>query len=209
MNEEVYPPGSVVLVPFPFTDLSGRKRRPALVVSPPGFHEEDLILCAITSRLRDGSSEWEASLGAEDMVEEKLPKKSIVRAGKLFTMHRKLIAGRFGTVKEQKLQEVLEKLGALFGHPTGTTGATSESQEAEGDFKTEAVDEAVLALLHLKAFEDRGQVRSWKSYDWDAMDRLHKRGLIGDPKSKAKSVPLTAEGVVVAEESFRRRFASQ
>ena len=37
------------MVPFPFTDLSGRKRRPALVVSPEGFSAEDLILCAVTS----------------------------------------------------------------------------------------------------------------------------------------------------------------
>ena len=42
-------PGAVVLVPFPFTDLSGAKRRPGLVVSPVGFHPQDLILCAITS----------------------------------------------------------------------------------------------------------------------------------------------------------------
>ncbi|MGH3088030.1 MAG: type II toxin-antitoxin system PemK/MazF family toxin, partial [Rubrobacteraceae bacterium] len=65
---EAYPPGSVVLVPFPFTDLSGRKRRPALVVSPEGFHGEDLILCAITSQLSDKLSEWEAPLEASDMV---------------------------------------------------------------------------------------------------------------------------------------------
>lgn len=127
MSKEVYPPGSVVLVPFPFTDLSGRKRRPALVISPPGFHDEDLILCAITSQIPPKASEWEASLKAEDMVEETLPKRSIVRVGKLFTMHRELIAGQFGTIKEYKLQEVLEKLQALFqctasspGEPTAT-----------------------------------------------------------------------------------------
>ena len=70
MTEEAYPRGSVVLVPFP--DLSGRKRRPALVVSPSpeGFDDEDLVLCAITSRLPERFSEWEASLGVEDMVEE-------------------------------------------------------------------------------------------------------------------------------------------
>jgi len=206
LNEEAYPPGSVVLVPFPFTDLSGRKRRPALVVSPGGFHEEDLILCAITSQLPESLSEWEIPLEAGDMVEDKLPKKSVVKVGKLFTMHRNLIARRFGTAKEQKLQEILDKLRTLFGHPVGITGAGPESQEAEGDLRTEEVDEVVLALLYLNAFEDHGQIRSWKTFDWDAMDRLHERGLIGDPKSKAKSVPLTAEGFAAAEESFRRRF---
>lgn len=211
MSEEAYPPGSVVLVPFPFTDLSGRKRRPALVVSPPGFHEEDVVLCAITSQLPQKLSEWEASLKAEDMVEEQLPRQSIVKAGKLFTMHRELIAGQFGTVKEHKLQEMLGKLRTLFEHPAsrpaGPTAARDETNEDEQTIRTEEVDEAVLALLHLNAFEHHGQVRSWKTFDWDAMDRLHEKGFIGDPKSKAKSVPLTVEGVTASEQAFRRRFA--
>ncbi len=159
MSKEAYPPGSVVLVPFPFTDLSGKKKRPALVVSPTGFHEEDLVLCAITSQLPHILSQWEAPLETADMVEEKLPKRSVVKVGKLFTMHRNLIARRFGAVKEQKLQEVLDKLRVLFGHLAGTTGTGSESREAAGDLRPEEVDEAVLALLYLNAFEDHGQVR--------------------------------------------------
>ena len=47
--------GDIVLVPFPFTDLSSSKRRPALVVSPDTFNErmQDLLLAAITSQLTD------------------------------------------------------------------------------------------------------------------------------------------------------------
>ena len=197
----------MVLVPFPFTDLSGRKRRPALVVSPEDFHDEDLVLCAITSQVPHKPSEWEASLEAGDMVEEELPKRSVVKVGKLFTMHKNLIARRFGAVKEQKLQEVLGRLRALFGRAARATGAGPEGQEIGGDLRTEEVDGAVLALLHLNAFQDHGTVRSWKTFDWDAMDRLHERGFIGDPKNKAKSVPLTADGVAAAEASFRERFA--
>lgn len=63
----------------------------------------------------------------------------------------------------------------------------------------------MLALLHLNAFKDHGQVRSWKTFDWDAMDRLNEKGFIEDPKSKANSVPLTAEGVTASEQAFRRR----
>jgi hypothetical protein len=67
----------------------------------------------------------------------------------------------------------------------------------------------VLRLLYLNVFGHHGQVRAWKTFDWDALDRLHELGLIGDPKSKAKSVPLTAEGLALAEEFFGERFAQQ
>jgi mRNA-degrading endonuclease toxin of MazEF toxin-antitoxin module len=205
LTEEAYPRGSVVLVPFP--DLSGRKRRPALVVSPEGFDDEDLVLCAITSRLPERFSDWEASLGAEDMVEEKLPRRSVVKVGRLFTMHRTLIARQFGTVKQYKLEEILSKLRTFFTRPARISEPDSEDREA--GLKTEEVDEAVLGLLYLNVFGHHGQVRAWKTFDWDALDRLHELGLIGDPKSKAKSVPLTAEGLALAQEFFSERFAQQ
>ncbi len=112
-----YPQGTVVLVPFPFTDLSVRKRRPALVVSPEGFHDEDLILCAITSRVPEELAEWELSLLADDLVEHHLPKPSIIRVSKLFTLHRDLVIGQFGTMRTEKLAEVLERLRTLFREP--------------------------------------------------------------------------------------------
>lgn len=102
---------------FPFTDLSGSKRRPALVVSTEGSHEEDLILCAITSQVPQRVSEREVLLEAGDMVEEQLPKKSIIKPGKLFTMHNSLIASRFGTVEQYKLLEVLQALREIFADP--------------------------------------------------------------------------------------------
>jgi len=50
------------------------------------------------------------------------------------------------------------------------------------------IDEMVLALMYLTTFTDRGSVRAWKGHDWDALGRLHEKGFISDPKSKAKSV---------------------
>jgi hypothetical protein len=70
------------------------------------------------------------------------------------------------------------------------------------DYDKDKIDEAVLALLHLTAFKDHGVVRSWKGHDWDALDRLHKSGPIGNPKSKAKSVILTDEGRKRSDELF-------
>ena len=48
------------------------------------------------------------------MVNERLPKRSMIKVGKLFTMHRSLVAARFGVVKEGKLLEVLDELRTLF-----------------------------------------------------------------------------------------------
>jgi hypothetical protein len=91
-------------------------------------------------------------------------------------------------------------LQALFA---GGEAARDEEGPRAGD-----VDEAVLALLHLNTFEDRGVVRAWKTFDWDAMDRLHEKGHITDPKSKAKSVVLTEQGKRAAEAAFWRSFVA-
>jgi hypothetical protein len=74
------------------------------------------------------------------------------------------------------------------------------------EFDEDKLDEVVLALLHLNAFPDHGVTRAWKGFDWDSLDRLHARGLISDPKSKAKSVLLSEEAVQLAADAFARHF---
>jgi Mn-dependent DtxR family transcriptional regulator len=63
------------------------------------------------------------------------------------------------------------------------------------------VDEAVLAVLYLTLHD--GTV-AWKTIDWDAMRRLHERGLITDPVGKQKSVVLTDDGLREAERCFKK-----
>ena len=76
------------------------------------------------------------------------------------------------------------------------------------EINEEKIDEVVLALLYLNFHGNHGAVRAWKSFDWDAMDRLHKKGFISDPKSKAKSVLVTEEGQKVSKELFEKYFGS-
>jgi hypothetical protein len=73
-------------------------------------------------------------------------------------------------------------------------------------YDREKVDEMVLALLALTMFPEGPGVRAWKCHDWDAMERLHERGYISDPKSKAKSVVMTEEGGRRARELFAQHF---
>ncbi len=72
------------------------------------------------------------------------------------------------------------------------------------EIDTDKIDEAVLALLYLALHDD---LRACKGFDWDAMDRLHRKGLIHDPVGKAKSVVLTDVGLAESERLFRKLFA--
>ena len=68
---------------------------------------------------------------------------------------------------------------------------------------TNKIDDAVLALLHLTLQDG---ARAWKGHDWDALDRLYRKGMIDNPVSKAKSVVLTDQGLAESERLFRKLF---
>jgi hypothetical protein len=75
------------------------------------------------------------------------------------------------------------------------------------EYDKDKVDEAVLALMYLNSFKDGEWVRAWKGFDWEVLDRLYEKGYISDPKSKAKSVIVTEDGISRSEELFRKYFA--
>ncbi len=68
------------------------------------------------------------------------------------------------------------------------------------------IDEAVLALLFLGRHDGD---RTWKSFDWATMERLHAKGLISNPVSKTKSVVFTDEGLRLSEALFRKFFSAK
>ncbi|KVE52902.1 hypothetical protein WI94_19815 [Burkholderia vietnamiensis] len=70
---------------------------------------------------------------------------------------------------------------------------------------TAAIDDAVLALLYLTLHDHN---RVWKSFDWDALNRLYECSLIGDPVNKAKSVILTDDGLRESERLFKQHFVT-
>ena len=75
----------------------------------------------------------------------------------------------------------------------------------------EKIDESVLALLYLTSFtEGKGELpRAWKGHDWGALNRLHEKGFISNPKSQAKSVVVTKEGKELSELLFRKLFCDE
>lgn len=67
------------------------------------------------------------------------------------------------------------------------------------------IDDAILALLQLGLHDG---VRVWKTFDWDAMSRLHAKGLISDPVGKAKSVVLTEHGLAESSRLLEQLFGA-
>ncbi len=102
--------GEVVVIPFPQTDLTVGKRRPALVIANlPG---DDLILCQITTRAR--SDGFSIPLDTGDFERGQLAHASFIRPQRLFTVEQGVILYSIGKVKTAKLAEVLEKTRTLF-----------------------------------------------------------------------------------------------
>ncbi len=102
--------GEIVVVPFPFTDLSDSRRRPALVLS--NLEGDDIVICEITSVMRKDN--YVVQLENKDLESGKLQIKSIIRPNRILTIHKSKIVYKFGKVKDSKLQEVLEKVKIVF-----------------------------------------------------------------------------------------------
>lgn len=74
------------------------------------------------------------------------------------------------------------------------------------EYDKDKVDEMTLALPYLVMHGKAGEERAWKGFDWETMNRLHEKGYISDPRTKAKSVMMTGEGAKRAADLFGRFF---
>ncbi|WOX56639.1 type II toxin-antitoxin system PemK/MazF family toxin [uncultured Methanoculleus sp.] len=98
--------GDVVVVPFPFSDLSTVKRRPALAVATPGG--DDVILCQITSQqVRD---RYAVGITDIDFTEGTLRKPSNVRPNRLFSASANLILYRAGHLNDRAVTSVIDRI---------------------------------------------------------------------------------------------------
>ncbi len=97
--------GDVVVLPFPYSDLSQAKRRPALIV---GFSSgPDIILCQITSQaVADGDA---LPLNIWDFTSGALSKPSNIRPNKLFTADSHIILYQVGTLRQSVVDNVVQK----------------------------------------------------------------------------------------------------
>jgi len=98
--------GDVVVIPFPFTDLSGNKKRPAFVVADlPG---RDIIVCQITSKSK--SDPFALSIDAHDFISGSLPVDCFIRPNKIFTADKNIILSIAGRLSETKTRDALNSI---------------------------------------------------------------------------------------------------
>jgi len=87
---------SIVLVPFPFSDLSGRKIRPAVIISNPEFNKaEDVIICALTSSIK--RRPYSIMISEKDTENKKLRDTSQLRVDTVTRTDRRVKAGNTRT----------------------------------------------------------------------------------------------------------------
>ena len=106
--------GDVVLVPFPFTDQSGAKKRPAVIVSGGGYHagRRDLIIMAITSQVRQPLGFGEALVA--DWQVAGLIKPSVLKPV-FTTIDQGLVVRTMGALSANDLRSLREVIGQVIG----------------------------------------------------------------------------------------------
>lgn len=99
--------GEVVVIPFPFSDLSASKRRPALVLA--NFEGNDILLCQITSQFHT-KEKYVIPLNINDFASGTLPVNSYIRPTRIFTADKNIIVRTMGKISEEKLLQTINTI---------------------------------------------------------------------------------------------------
>ncbi|HNP60835.1 MAG TPA: type II toxin-antitoxin system PemK/MazF family toxin [Nitrospirales bacterium] len=102
----------LVLIPFPYADLSSSKKRSVLVLTAPDHHG-DFIALAVTTVPQE---EPAIPLTAIDLVDGTLPKPSWIRVDKVFTLSDQNIVKHIGKIKTACMEKVLKSLCSIVGY---------------------------------------------------------------------------------------------
>lgn len=102
--------GDIVVIPFPYTDLTHVKRRPALVLK--GFDRAELVLAQINSRNPDDA--YHVFVNEKDFVDGALFQPSFIRYNHIFTFDETLILYKIASLKSKKMKQVIDALVSMF-----------------------------------------------------------------------------------------------
>ena len=98
--------GDIVVVPFPFSDLSGNKKRPALILTE--LRGDDMIICQITSKPTDDI--FAQPLLSEDFISGSLHVNSYIRPLRVFTVDKRIIFRKIGQITLEKINKVIDAI---------------------------------------------------------------------------------------------------
>lgn len=108
-------PYDIVLVPFPFSDLSSSKQRPCLVLARycPRSLPEHLVVAMMTSQVKKPHFPFDVLL--KDWQEAALPLPTLVRVGKMVTLDSSLVRKKLGSLSKHDAKTVSANVEKLFG----------------------------------------------------------------------------------------------
>ena len=98
--------GDIVVIPFPFSDLSGSKKRPALVLAD--LQGDDIILCQITSQ--QTKDKYAIPVKESDFKSGKLTAPSNIRPNRIFTADKNIIIKKAASLNEAAVDTVIQKI---------------------------------------------------------------------------------------------------
>jgi len=105
--------GDLLLVPFPFSDQSGRKVRPVIVISNKEFNEYsgDILVVGVTSNI--SKDKYTIGLINNDLETGKLIRPSCIKVENILRLDKELIIKNIGKVKRSKLSDIINKLNEI------------------------------------------------------------------------------------------------
>jgi mRNA interferase MazF len=108
--------GHIVLTPFPFTDMTGEKVRPALILGVQNGGD-DITVCFISSVVSNKIHKFEILIDSEDKIFKKtgLKSKSIIKVTKIASLDRAVILGQIGELDIKNINKVKNILKMYFG----------------------------------------------------------------------------------------------
>lgn len=105
-----YRQGDIVLLPYPYTDLSATKQRPAVIISKDAINKQNYIVAKVTSVQR--GDDYSFPIEPSDVEGGKLDRASEARTNEVFTVHFSLIRKRFGVLGKNALTSLCERIKA-------------------------------------------------------------------------------------------------
>jgi len=110
----MYKQRDIVLVPIPFTDLTSIKKRPVVVISGKEYNSksDDVVVAAITSNTAY-QSEYTILIDSANLSYGIIPKQSIIRCDKIYTISRDIIIKNFGVINSETFNDLRLKIDKL------------------------------------------------------------------------------------------------